>query len=78
MTDVPAMEQHEPPTPDDSPLRMRDVMASPLYHDLMTAKVEVGDLAFDFELPQLETGELTRLSTFAGQRPVALAFGSYT
>ena len=63
---------------------MHDVMTSPRYRDLMTAKLAPGDPAFDFELPLLTTGgstltdERVRLSSFAGERPVALVFGSYT
>ena len=57
-------------------------MASPRYRDLWTARVTLGDRAFDFELPLLDTsggeGETVRLSSFAGERPVALVFGSYT
>jgi peroxiredoxin len=51
-------------------------MASPVYRDLMTPKLSVGDPAFLFELPR-ETGETVRLADFAGT-PVALVFGSYT
>ena len=55
-------------------------MASPRYRDLWTAKLAPGDPAFDFELPRLDSseGETVRLSSFAGERPVALVFGSYT
>ena len=60
-------------------------MASPRYRDLWTARLAPGDPAFDFELPVLDggrdgamTGETVRLSSFAGERPVALVFGSYT
>jgi peroxiredoxin len=53
-------------------------MSSPLYRDLMTAKHAVGDEAFDFELPRLDGSGAVRLSDFAGERPVALIFGSYT
>ena len=73
-----------PDTPDDSPLRLEDVMSSQRYRDLMTAKLAPGDLAFDFELPLLTddgpapTDERVRLSSFTGDRPVALVFGSYT
>jgi hypothetical protein len=74
-----------PPTPADSPLTMEDALASPLYRDLTTAKLAVSDPAFDFELPELDladgskrtTGRSVRLSGFAGDRPVALIFGSY-
>jgi hypothetical protein len=64
--------------PEDSPLRVKDVMASPDYRDLMTPKVAEGDLAPDFELPTLEGGETVRLASLLEQRPVALVFGSYT
>ena len=66
-----------PQTPADSPLTMQDVMSSPLYRDLMTPELGVGDIAYPFELPR-DTGELVRLADYAGQTPVALVFGSYT
>ena len=66
-----------PETPADSPLTMADVLASPAYRDLMTPKLAPGDPAFPFELPR-DTGELVRLSDYAGRMPVALVFGSYT
>ena len=66
-------------TPADSPLTMTDVIASPAYQDLMTAKIAVGDQAIDFDLPRLDQPhERVRLSAFAGVQPVALIFGSYT
>jgi hypothetical protein len=76
----------EPPTPADSPLRMNDVMSSPLYRDLMTAKLAVGDPAAPFRLPLLDlrkgderpTGKSVMLASFKGRKPVALIFGSYT
>jgi len=71
-----------PDTPADSPLTMDDVMASPAHRDLSTPKLAVGDPAFPLTLPLLEgqrqTGELVSLGDFAGKRPVALIFGSYT
>ena len=73
-----------PVTPADSPLTMEDVLASPVYRELMTPELAPGDTAFPFELPLLEpgsqarTGETVRLADFAGARPVALVFGSYT
>jgi hypothetical protein len=66
-----------PATPIDSPLTMDDVMASPVFRDLMTPKLSVGDPAYPFELPR-DTGETMRLADFAGVEPVALVFGSYT
>jgi hypothetical protein len=67
-----------PATPDDSPLTLEDVTTSPVYRDLWTPKLAVGDPAFDFELPLLDGSGTVRLSSFAGERPVALVFGSYT
>jgi hypothetical protein len=74
----------EPPTPADSPLRLHDVMTSQSYLRLMTPELEVGDPAFPFDLPLLDPeshepgGERVRLAAIAGERPVALVFGSYT
>jgi hypothetical protein len=61
-----------------SPLTLEDVMARADYRDLMTPKVDVGDAAPDFALPQLEHGSELRLSSLLAERPVALVFGSYT
>lgn len=71
---------HVPDTPADSPLTLHDVMASSEHQDLSAAKLSVGDPAFPFRLPVLggEAGASISLSDFAGQRPVALIFGSYT
>jgi hypothetical protein len=66
-----------PETPPDSPLKMGDVLGSPVYADLMTAKLAVGDPAFLFELPAPD-GSVVRLADLVGPRPVALVFGSYT
>jgi hypothetical protein len=65
-------------TPADSPLTLEQVMTSPFYGELMTPAVRPGEPALDFELPRLEGGGRVRLSDFAGERPVALVFGSYT
>jgi len=73
-----------PETPADSPLTLETTMASPLYRRLMAPELAPGDPAFPFELPLLDPrthrprGELVRLADFAGERPVALVFGSYT
>ena len=53
-------------------------MSSPFYGELMTPSLAPGDRAFDFELPRLDGAGRVRLSGFAGERPVALVFGSYT
>jgi peroxiredoxin len=57
---------------------MDEALASPVYLDLSTPKLAPGDPAFDFELSRLGGGGTVRLSGFAGDRPVALVFGSYT
>jgi hypothetical protein len=73
-----------PDTPADSPLILEDVMSSPAYLRLMTPQLAPGDPAFAFALPLLDaetyrpTGTRVRLADFAGDRPVALVFGSYT
>jgi hypothetical protein len=73
-----------PETPADSPLTLEQAMASPLYRRLMAPELRPGEPAFPFELPLLDpethrpSGERVRLTDFAGERPVALVFGSYT
>ena len=66
-------------TPADSPLRLMDVITSPVYGDLFTPTVAVGEPAFDFDLHRLDSGgDTVRLSDYAGHQRVALIFGSYT
>ncbi len=73
-------------TPDDSPMGLPDMAASPVYQDLATAKLAPGDPAFNFDLPvydfsdgtRVETGRSFHLQSAAADRPVALVFGSYT
>ena len=73
-----------PRTPPDSPLSLDDVMSSPFYGGLMAPDLRPGEPAFGFDLPVLDpqshepSGERVRLADFAGRRPVALIFGSYT
>ncbi len=73
-----------PETPPDSPLTLHDVMSSPSYRRLMTPTLTPGAVAFQFDLPLLDpethrpSGARVRLDDFAGERPVALVFGSYT
>jgi hypothetical protein len=73
-----------PVTPADSPLTLDDVMASPVYRELMTPSLALGDPAVPLDLPLLDPdtrrpgGDRVRLADFAGERPVALVFGSYT
>ena len=73
-----------PETPADSPLTLETAMASPLYRRLMDPELRPGEPAFTFDLPLLDpathrpSSERVRLADFAGGRPVALVFGSYT
>ena len=73
-----------PRTPPDSPLTLDEVMSSPFYGNLMAPELAPGEPAFPFDLPLLDpethapSGERVRLAGFAGERPVALVFGSYT
>ena len=73
-----------PETPADSPLTLEDVMSSTVYLRLRTPDLAPGDPAFPFDLPLLDphthrpSGARVRLDDFAGERPVALVFGSYT
>jgi len=67
-----------PETPADSPLTLGDVMSSPFYGNLMSPELALGDPAFPFQLPLLDGSGSVRLADFAGERPVALIFGSYT
>lgn len=65
--------------PQGSPLTLQDVLSSPDYRNLMTAKIAEGDLAPDFELPRVDGGGTVRLSSLLDDgKPVALVFGSYT
>lgn len=73
-----------PETQPDSPLTLEDVMSSPAHRRLMTPELALGDRAFPFDLPLLDpeshsqSGKRVRLADFAGERPVALVFGSST
>jgi len=40
--------------------------------------LKVGALAPDFDLPTLDNSSRVRLSSFRGEEPVVLVFGSYT
>jgi hypothetical protein len=62
----------------DSPLTLQDVMARDDYRELRTPKVAVGDLAPDFELPDVDGARTVRLGALLDEHPVALVFGSYT
>lgn len=73
-------------TPEDSPKTPMDLASDPEMRDLATPSLAEGDEAFDFDLPLYDfsdgeerlTGETFHLAEIAGERPVALVFGSYT
>jgi hypothetical protein len=66
-------------TPEDSPMTLSDVMSDPDIRDLRTPNVVPGEAAYDFSLRRLDDPqEPVQLSQFAGRKPVALVFGSYT
>ena len=73
-------------TPEDSPKTPMDVINDPVHRDLATAKLVVGDAAYDFERPLCDfsegveraTEKSFHLAAVAEKRPVALIFGSYT
>lgn len=73
-------------TPEDSPMTPMDLWADERHQDLSTAKLAVGDAAFDFKRPlydfsdgrEVATGEDFQLSAAVKEKPVALVFGSYT
>jgi hypothetical protein len=61
------------------------VEVPPSLHEVVEALIErdetgpnVRELATDFCLKRLGSDERVRLSSFQGQQPVALVFGSYT
>jgi len=43
-----------------------------------TGHLNVGGVAPDFDLPTLDKTSRVKLSSFRGERPVVLVFGSYT
>ena len=62
-------------------LPMPLMMAFPfetLWNRARAGTVHVGDAAPDFRLPTLDHQSSVQLSSFRGQRPVILVFGSYT
>ena len=50
----------------------------PLWMNARAGTLDPGQQATDFALKPLDGGSLVRLSSFRGQRPVVLVFGSYT
>lgn len=73
-------------TPEDSPKTPMDMWAEPQHQDLSTAKLGVGDRAFNFSRElydfssgtEVKTGGSFDLLQSAREKPVALIFGSYT
>ena len=50
----------------------------PLWSVARAGTLKIGDPAPDFRLPTPDKSGYVRLSSFRGQRPVVLVFGSYT
>ena len=50
----------------------------PMWNIARRGRVAVGDEAPEFSLPTLDRAETVTLSSFRGDRPVVLVFGSYT
>jgi hypothetical protein len=50
----------------------------PLWFSARAGALEAGDPAPDFELDTFDRTARVRLSSFRGQKPVVLVFGSYT
>jgi hypothetical protein len=50
----------------------------PIWQLARQGGLEIGDTAPDFALPTLDKSAKIRLSTFRGDKPVVLVFGSYT
>lgn len=73
-------------TPEDSPKTPMDVMNDPQHVSLATPEVTEGGPAHFFSRPvydfssgkKEETGDIFDLEKAAGEKPVALVFGSYT
>ncbi len=55
---------------------LREAMEAVVARDEMGS--HVGDVPPDFDLKRMGSEERVKLSSFKGQRPVALIFGSYT
>ncbi|PYT13731.1 MAG: hypothetical protein DMG59_19590 [Acidobacteria bacterium] len=49
-----------------------------LWLQARAGKLQVGETAPDFSLKTPDHGSTVRLSSFRGQKPVVLVFGSYT
>ena len=62
------------------PRRQPDPRAAEILKQLQRGEgnLKPGHLAPDFNLKRLRSEDRVRLSSFAGARPVALVFGSYT
>ena len=50
----------------------------PLWMRARAGDLDAGEAAPDFELPTVDKSARVRLSSFRGERPVLLVFGSYT
>ena len=63
-------------TGDDLPQELRTAMETIMVRDETGPRI--GQAPPDFDLKRMGSEERVRLSSFAGSKPVALAFGSYT
>ena len=50
----------------------------PLWYVARKGDLRVGDPAPDFSLPTVDRKSSVQLSSFRGQKPIVLVFGSYT
>lgn len=57
---------------------MMIVPFEPMWNVARGGATRVGEMAPDFTLPTVDRKSEVRLSSFRGQRPVVLVFGSYT
>jgi len=54
------------------------LLLEPLWLFARSGRLEVGKMAPDFRLPALDKTSYVQLSSFRGDKPVVLVFGSYT
>ena len=60
------------------PIAFMALPFEPLWMNARAGRLQVGDAAPDFALRTPDRTAEVRLSSFRGQRPVVLIFGSYT
>jgi len=67
-----------PPLPSRKPPKKKRKPGGKKARGHLAGSLKPGDVAPDFDLKVLKSEERIRLSSFAGNMPVALVFGSYT